>query len=69
LGGSILINGHYYKIDFTPNNIVNQNNNNNLNPNKTSITYITNVSDYNNYTTAMETTVHEDWICEYVCNI
>jgi len=31
-----------------------------------SITYITNITDHNTYTTAMETTVHEDWICDYV---
>jgi hypothetical protein len=63
IGGSIYINGNYYSIDFTPNV---SNNIYNPNPNKTSITYITSVSDYNAYTTAMETTVHEDWICEFV---
>lgn len=62
--GFILINGHNYKIDFTPNlannHLISQN------QNKTSITYITNYNDNSAYTTAMETTVHEDWICEFV---
>jgi hypothetical protein len=61
-GGSIYMNGNIYKLDFTPNF-------NNYNINQTtnkSITYITNVSEYSPYTTAMETTVHEDWMCEFV---
>jgi len=62
--GKILINGHYYNIDFTPN--LANNHLNNQNSNKTSITYITNYNDSSAYTTAMETTVHEDWICEFV---
>jgi hypothetical protein len=63
LGGFLSINGNSYEIDYTPNV---SNNVYNPNPNKTSITYITSVSDYNAYTTALETTVHEDWICEFV---
>jgi len=61
-GGVIYINGNNYKLEFTPNL-----NNYVTNPatNK-SITYITNVSEFSPYTTAMETTVHEDWICEFV---
>jgi len=64
LNGIIYINGNYYTIDYTPNLA----NNHYMNPNqnKTSITYITNISDSSAYTTAMETTVHEDWICEFV---
>ena len=64
LNGSIYINNQNYKIDYTPNLA----NNHYMNPNqnKTSITYITNISDSSSYTTAMETTVHEDWICEFV---
>lgn len=64
LKGQIYVNGNYYKIDYTPNLA----NNHYMNPNqnKTSITYITNISDSSAYTTAMETTVHEDWICEFV---
>lgn len=64
LNGFILINNKNYKIDYTPNLA----NNHYMNPNqnKTSITYITNISDSSAYTTAMETTVHEDWICEFV---
>jgi hypothetical protein len=65
LNGSILINGHNYKLDFTPNISAHQYNL--TNPKKMNTqTFITNVSDQNNYTTSMETTVHEDWICEYV---
>jgi hypothetical protein len=67
LNGNIYINGNYYKIDYTPNLA----NNHYMNPNqnKTSITYITNFSDSSAYTTAMETTVHEDWICEFVLDL
>lgn len=64
LNGTIHINGHYYEVDYTPN--VSSNYYNNPNQNKTSVTYITNISDHQSYTTSMETTVHEDWICEYV---
>jgi len=60
LSGTININGNYYSIVFTP-NVKNSANDSN----KTSITYITNITDHNTYTTAMETTVHEDWICDY----
>ncbi len=62
LGGVIYINGNNYKLEFTPNL-------NSYNANQTtnkSITYITNVSEFSPFTTAMETTVHEDWICEFV---
>jgi hypothetical protein len=52
-----------YKINFTPN--INVNQINSANQPKT-ITYITNVTENQSYTTAMETTVHEDWICELV---
>jgi hypothetical protein len=62
-----LINGHYYKVDYTPN--VSNLNSAQLSQNTTSITYITNISEKNSITTAMETTVHEDWICEYVTYI
>lgn len=34
--------------------------------NKESVTYITHLSDSSAYTTSMETTIHEDWFCEYV---
>lgn len=61
-GGTIHINGNIYKLDFTPN----LNNYNTHQTTNKSITYITNVSEYSPYTTAMETTVHEDWICEFV---
>ncbi len=64
LNGLIFINGKNYKIDYTPN--LANNHYMNHNQNKTSITYITNISDSSAYTTAMETTVHEDWICEFV---
>ncbi len=64
LNGNILINGHNYIMDFTPN--LANNYLSNQNQNKTSITYITNYNDNSAYTTAMETTVHEDWICEFV---
>ena len=62
LMGSIYINGNNYLIDFTPNF------SNNYTPtqNKSSVTYITSVNDNSAYTTSMETTVHEDWICEIV---
>jgi hypothetical protein len=61
-GGVIYINGNNYKIEYTPNytsNIHNQ-------TSSKSITYLKNASDYSPFTTAMETTVHEDWICEFV---
>jgi hypothetical protein len=63
LGGMIYINGNYYTLDFTPNI---SGNNFNSNSNKTSVTYVTSVTDRSALTTSMETTVHEDWICEFV---
>jgi hypothetical protein len=63
--GKILINGNYYNLDFTPNF---SNNNNPYIPsqNRPSLTYVTSVNDNSSFTTSMETTVHEDWICEFV---
>ena len=62
-GGVIYINGNNYRMEYTPN----FNNNFNHTTNK-SITYIRNTSESSPFTTAMETTVHEDWICEFVRN-
>ena len=64
LNGNLLVNGHTYEIDYSPN--LANNHFMNQNQNKTSVTYITNYKDSSAYTTAMETTVHEDWICEFV---
>ena len=63
LGGLIYINGNNYSMDFTPNL---SSNNLTQNLNKTSVTYVTSVTDKSALTTSMETTVHEDWICEFV---
>ena len=60
LKGKILINGNYYYLNFTPNLT------NNLNGNShDSVTYVTHINKANNFQTSMETTVHEDWYCEY----
>jgi hypothetical protein len=61
LKGKILINGNYYYLNFTPNLT---NNNFSGNPHD-SVTYVTHINKANNYQTSMETTVHEDWYCEY----
>jgi hypothetical protein len=63
--GKIYINANYYELVFTPNFASNSN------PyipsqNKSSLTYVTSLNDNSQYTTSMETTVHEDWICEFV---
>jgi hypothetical protein len=62
LRGSIYINGNYYPLKYTPN----LTSNSSVNQNKTSTTYITSLNENSAYTTSMETTVHEDWICEFV---
>ena len=61
LKGKILINGNYYYLNFTPNLT---NNNFTGNPHE-SVTYVTHINKANNFQTSMETTVHEDWYCEY----
>ena len=61
LKGKILINGNYYYLNFTPNLT---NNNFSGNPHD-SVTYVTHINKANNFQTSMETTVHEDWYCEY----
>ncbi len=61
--GLIPINGNNYEINYTPS----FSNINNPNVAKPSTTYITSLnSDNSQYTTSMETIVHEDWICDYV---
>lgn len=65
LNGLIYINGNYYQVDYTP-NVMNYNINSS---NKAPLTYVQSVSDLNAFTTALETTVHEDWICEFVREI
>lgn len=65
LGGCIYLNGNYYRFNYTPN----LTNNSNIQQNKTSTTYITSLNENSTYTTSMETTVHEDWICEFVKNL
>ena len=61
LKGKILINGNYYYLNFTPNLTTN---NFAGNPHE-SVTYVTHINKANNFQTSMETTVHEDWYCEY----
>lgn len=63
--GKIYINGNYYDMQFTPNFSIN---NNPYIPsqNRQSLTYVTSLNDSSHITTTMETTVHEDWICEFV---
>lgn len=58
LNGKIIINGSLYNLSYTPNT-------QQINNNRESITYVTHLIDNNSYTTSMETTVHEDWYCEY----
>jgi RNA recognition motif-containing protein len=58
LNGKIIINGSPYNLSYTPNT-------QQINNNRESITYVTHLIDNNSYTTSMETTVHEDWYCEY----
>lgn len=59
LGGVTYLNGNYYRVEFTPD--LNQVSN------KTGMTYVQNVNDKTSaYTTSLETTVLEDWICEFV---
>ena len=70
LNGKIYIKGtnncgNTYPVTYAPDDKKVNNENDN---NKTTFTYFTNVTDYPTYTAAMETTVHEDWICEYVTN-
>lgn len=65
LNGKIYIKGNTYSVQYSPDG--KKASCNDYDKNKSTYTYFTNVTDFPTYTAAMETTVHEDWICEYVC--
>ena len=64
LNGKIYIKGKNYLVQYSPDGKGKKSNDSG--DKKSTFTYFQNVTEFPNYTAAMETTVHEDWICEYV---
>lgn len=62
LNGKVKLNSFKCNVSYVPNYTPNHSNH----FNKPTVSYVTNITEFNNYTAALETTVHEDWICEFV---